>query len=420
MLFNCVELKGPNGIPIYVERIPGVGLVHMSIMVYVGSADDLVVGYPGLYHWFEHVPFRGTEGFPGGAKDFSEKLGRHAGRQNASTGPLTTQFDVTVPLSLWEEGLRYALELVARPLIRNKDVEAERRIILSEMRERASETDVRLSQRAQELVWGDHPTQHPVIGDEESLAGMDADIVRRAHKKGYSWYRMVVFFSGDVAQEEVSDFVSSYIQRTPLPRLSERRMCISHGPCPFILHGIHTEKSGTPSTKIRLHIPLDLVPLGSRTTLELVMVKLMLGMGDSAPLWQRLREELHLVYGVHCYWYDGPDKWGFIIEADTRPGQSQDVLDAIFQVLQKGTGFSEERLQWVHDHMRGSNALTVPSPIGSVNHGIGALNRFGEVITAKEALGRLLSVTYEEIYNRFLTLERNLPEAAIIVFEGEA
>ena len=88
------QLTGPDGIPIYFQHVP-VKSVSVYWLVFVGSADDETVGNHGIYHWFEHIPSRGTAKYPGGYRDTEARLVRHGGSAGAST-----DYDHTSYLSL--------------------------------------------------------------------------------------------------------------------------------------------------------------------------------------------------------------------------------------------------------------------------------------------------------------------------------
>ena len=81
-MIDFERIDGPFGVPVYYQRLP-VNTVSVSWVMFVGSADDAVGGGEGIYHWFEHLPSRGTEKFPGGYRDTEARLVRHGGGGDA-------------------------------------------------------------------------------------------------------------------------------------------------------------------------------------------------------------------------------------------------------------------------------------------------------------------------------------------------
>src|SRR3989344_2325672 len=108
------KLEGPYGIPVYYQRMPEVvRSVSMAWVIFAGAADDASVGAPGLYHWFEHVPFRGTKKYPGGYQDIKGRFTRYGGAINAWTSLHATKYHAHVPVKVWPEALSVITDLFA-------------------------------------------------------------------------------------------------------------------------------------------------------------------------------------------------------------------------------------------------------------------------------------------------------------------
>jgi len=398
--------------------MPGARVVAMTVKVFTGSADDVAVGKPGLYHWFEHSPFRGTESFPT-MDSFAVLLGRHATQRNASTGRLSTSFDITVPETHWREGLTYGLDLVARPLLTNEGIKAEQEIILSEISDSLADPEYRVDHRIDAILFPDHPTSHPTLGTEESILSMDANTIRRAHREGYSWNRVIICVSGGVATAEVADFIWDYISRHPMNALSERRSGASHGPCLLRASG-SVQRSESSSTFVRILIPIAPYTRGSDQTDEWTMTYHMFAAGGmQSPLMKVLRQERPLVYGANMGHYSGPDRWYFIVEASTRPGNGEEVLQEAKRLFTRADLLDRERLNWVHDYMLGNDAHITPNPRGSVNDTFHALSQWDQPLSHEERQRRQISVPYDRIRDCIETLAVNLEaSAATFVFEG--
>ena len=95
-MIDFERIQGPFDVPIYFQRLP-VNTVSLYWLVFVGSADDESAGGHGVYHWFEHIPSRGTKKFPGGYFDTEARLVRHGGGSGAETGATFTGFSADIP-----------------------------------------------------------------------------------------------------------------------------------------------------------------------------------------------------------------------------------------------------------------------------------------------------------------------------------
>lgn len=416
---NHSLFTGPHGVPIYAEHIPGARTVSMTVKVFVGSADDRSVGDDGLYHWFEHSPFRGTESFPTD-EHFAARLGRHATQCNASTSELATEYQISVPLTHWKEGLTYCLDLVGRPLLHHEGNQAEQIIILSEISDRLADPEYRVDRRVQDVLFPHHPTSHAILGTAKTVSSMDTALIQRAHKEGYSWNRVVVCVSGGMVQDMVADHIANYITAHPLNELSVRRSESSYGQCVVGNHGIIREQSESSSTFVRLYIPVPSYALGSGETDAWAMTYRMFTAGGlKSPILRVLRQERPLVYGAAMGRKAGPDRWYFTVEASTRPGNGEKVLEHARLLFARADLLTPERLAWTHDYMQGMDAYLLPDPAYSVDDALHTLDLWGELMSREERRRRALAVSYERIRYCLDVLAANLDQSAAFIFEGD-
>ena len=156
-------IDGPSSVPVYFQRLP-VNTVSLYWLMFVGSADDEAGGGHGIYHWFEHLPSRGTEKYPGGYLDTEARLVRHGGGSDAETGHTHTGFSADVPKRVWSDALDILTDMMARPLMRTSDIEAEREIILQEIDEWHSAPYSQSMCQLPEILWPGHPLGHDQLG----------------------------------------------------------------------------------------------------------------------------------------------------------------------------------------------------------------------------------------------------------------
>ena len=190
-------LSGPFGVPVYYQRLP-VNTVSLYWLVFVGSADDDAGGGHGIYHWFEHIPSRGTQKFPGGYFDTEARLVRHGGGSDAETGFTYTGFSADVPKRVWPDALDVLADMIACPLLRREDIAAEREVILQEIDEWHSSPYTQSLCRLPSVLWPGHALGHDQLGTRESLKSIDPTQLRHAHAAGYSRNRCVMFVAGDI------------------------------------------------------------------------------------------------------------------------------------------------------------------------------------------------------------------------------
>ena len=231
VMIDFKRLEGPKGIPVYFQHLP-VNSVSVYWLVFVGSADDESVGNHGIYHWFEHLPSRGTEKYPSGYRDTEARLVRHGGEAGAETSYAHTAYYADVPRRVWTTALDILTDMIARPLLRSEDMEAEREIIHQEIDEWHSSPHGLSMCVLPSLLWPGHPLGHDQLGTRESLQSMSPSLLRTAHQRGYGCSRCVLFVSGQLEEQEVLEEVAKAVEFLPDRDITQRRSPAAYGPLP--------------------------------------------------------------------------------------------------------------------------------------------------------------------------------------------
>lgn len=180
--------------------------VSLGLAVDAGAAieDD---DQHGAAHFLEHMLFNGTERFPGNElQDVLADLGVEFGADlNAFTSEDATVYflDLANDRASIEQGLDVLFEWATAASIAPEDVEAERGVILEELRT-GLDPDSRFFDRIRDLALAGTPyAGHEVIGTVESIEAMGADELRRYYE---DWYRpelMSVVAVGDLDVDAV-------------------------------------------------------------------------------------------------------------------------------------------------------------------------------------------------------------------------
>src|ERR1700751_5014539 len=120
----------PGGLRVVTETLPAVRSVALGIWVGVGSRDE-DVRHEGATHYLEHLLFKGTKRRT--ALDISAEMDAVGGEMNAFTTKEYTCYyarvlDADLPLAF-----DVLSDMITSPLITEKDVDAERGVVLEEI-----------------------------------------------------------------------------------------------------------------------------------------------------------------------------------------------------------------------------------------------------------------------------------------------
>ncbi len=415
-MINFEEIDGPFGVPIYFQRLP-VNTVSLYWLVFVGSADDEAAGGEGIYHWFEHIPSRGTEKFPGGYLDTEARLVRHGGGSDAETGHTHTGFSADIPKRVWPEALDVLADMVARPLLRIEDIEAEREIILQEIDEWHSSPYSQSLCRLPGILWPDHPLGHDQLGTRESLKSIDPARLKQAHQMGYARNRCALFVAGDIERSHLIEVVGSCLERMPGTELEPRRKPASYGPLPAWQSGkTTTVETNHEDSIVYLLFPIEPLANGLERILEWDFLEEVFSAGElGSPLDRLVREDSQLAYSPEYTSATYPDGGyaGFAAQTSVEP---QRVIDAFWKLIQSPEIRSKEWLDYVRDTIRGTIEMHDPDAGEYTEEGSSSLISYGRCISDEEYSRAMLSYTDVEVGQ---WLDRLTPDVAhAVIFQG--
>lgn len=205
----------PNGLR-YAIRRNGVppGQLSMRVRIDAGSlmerADEL-----GFAHFLEHLTFRGSRHVPDGAsKLIWQRLGVSFGSDsNARTTPISTTYALDLP-DASPQGLDESVKILAgmmmEPNIVPAAIDAERAIVLAEMRE-GTNAGSRVADASRALFFAGQPLgNNPPIGTEQTLNAATAKGLKAFHARWYRPGNAVIAISGDVDPAQMEALVAKY------------------------------------------------------------------------------------------------------------------------------------------------------------------------------------------------------------------
>jgi predicted Zn-dependent peptidase len=322
--YDLARRRLPNGLTLVTVRQPHLHRCALSLFGAAGSRFESAEDN-GLSHFLEHMMFRGTARFPS-SLDLNTAVERLGGSFAAATCPDTTEFAVELPRENLADGIELFVELVARPLFR--ELEIERKVIAEEIREDLDEhgTPIDIDLLSRRRLWPDHPLGQPVTGPLENVLRFDRDDVQRLFEERYVSGNEVVCLSGAFAPAVADRLAEELATLRVGPRLSD-------SPTPRPAPGptaAHAHKPGS-QTQVRLAFPAPGFLDPANPALELLLRVLDDGM--STRLHRRIFEERGLAYNVGADLESYPDAAAINIEALVAHDKATVVVEAILELM---------------------------------------------------------------------------------------
>jgi predicted Zn-dependent peptidase len=303
------------GVELVVEPMSEVASVALGVWVGTGSRDEREEE-AGSSHFLEHLLFKGSRRWP--ARKLAEAVDEVGGDMNAFTTKEYTVFYVRLLAEHLALGLDVLGSILTEPTLRSQDVQAERSVVLDELRMHADEpADVAAEQLAAGL-FPEHPLGRDVLGSEASVRALDVGSLRRFFDQHYRAANIVVAAAGAVDAEQLAGSVEGIFAGRAG---GSRPVRVPPPPArPATLVSTRTTE------QVQLAIGLRGPGRHAEERFALALLAQLLGGGLSSRLFQEIRERRGLAYSV---WADRVlfEETGYLtLGAGTGPEDAREVL----------------------------------------------------------------------------------------------
>lgn len=201
--------------------------VALYLYVHAGSLNERPEER-GVAHFLEHMLFNGTTHFqPGELVKFFQDIGMSfGGDTNAHTTYEQTVYNLILPNGSGDDlrkGFLVMSDYARGALLLEKEVERERRVILSEKRSRDS-AGYRAYVKASEFRYrGTLLPERQVIGEESVLTRADQALLKGFYDHWYRPENMLLVVVGDIRPETVEPLITEFF--SPLRGASDQPAC---------------------------------------------------------------------------------------------------------------------------------------------------------------------------------------------------
>ena len=390
-----------NGLRLITIARPGTPTVAVRAYVRAGSRYD---AHPGLAHLTEHLLFKGTRSHD--QQQLFAAVERYGGILEASTAKEYVCLYAVVPTQGLVTALDVLAEILCEPALSPEAFRQEILVVQEEIR-RAQDRQSALFDLFAASLWTVHPLRQPILGTETGLPGLEYESLRAFHGQRYVAGNMVLVVCGDVAHDEVNRLASHRFAGLPvgqeLPPLPVQEPQPAESRCAHIERDVH---------QVQVLIGVPTVSMAHEDRSALKVVERLLGMGGSARLYQRLREELRLAFAVNTVTAHYEDAGFFAVHTACQPHNVSRVRDEIlgqWQLLQR-EGISGQELGSAKGNYAGTLARRFETNLALAGiAGVeGLLHR---VETPQEAVTRIGAVREDDVLRvaqRYLDVERTV------------
>lgn len=378
-----------SGLRIVTEELPALRSISVGFWVGVGSRDEHD-DQRGTSHFLEHLLFKGTADRD--AHDIAHAVESVGGDMNAFTMHEMTGFYVRVPEDRLDLAIDTLADVVWSPALRTQDVDAERQVILGELRMREDAPDDIVHDIFAQAMFPDHPLGREVLGTQASIEAMERDTIARYHDKHYRPAAVVVAAAGNLRHDDVVERVAA---RSPGVRSNGHERS-AELPAPARPLAVLTRNS----EQVHAVVGTRGVPRDDPDRFPLTVLNQALGGGLSSRLFQEIRERRGLAYSVYSYRIAYLETGAFAVYVGTAPERVHEAVEVVGAQLDRvlhERGIGADDLESAKGHLKGSMALSLETS-NSRMHRLGSSELIlDEVVSLDELVDRVAAVTTDDV-----------------------
>ncbi len=320
------ETVREDGLRIISKTLP-TKRVHIAIMAGVGSAYD-PPGQDGLFHFFEHMAFKGTETKSG--LDIDNIKGRYFLESNAGTGRTETTYWGEVVYPHFQKACSLLFDLYQNPVFPEDEIEKEKEVVLLEVARNKDNDTYQAHYILNNMLWRDNPLKSYGAGTPEGINSLTKNLLIDTHQKWHVPSNTTIIGVGKLEHEDLKEQTSLMI---PFNDAKTSHLEWDHETyLPPIQKEAVIEKPGR--EKSIVIVGCKVPSSDPKTITSMSLLNAMLGKGNDSMLWQEIRAKRGMAYTVSAA-YSGIHSLGysFTFSAEVTPERTQEAKTLITDIV---------------------------------------------------------------------------------------
>lgn len=386
-----------NGVRIVCEKIPYLRSVSIGLWVGTGSRNENSANN-GISHFIEHMLFKGTDKRT--AKDIAGCIDSIGGQLNAFTGKeytcyytktLDTHIDIALDL-LWD--------MYFNSLFRDKDIALEKQVIMEEINMYEDTPEELVHDVLSETIWNGDTLGYPILGSYSSLEKIDKEMIQDYMHSNYITDNTVIAVAGNFEENMLLDLVNKYFStwKSECQKTSSNKPYgpAKNNPVKFISDYKFKKKD---TEQIHICVAFEGVEHGNSDIYPLLVINNILGGGMSSRLFQKIREEMGLVYSIYSYPSSYKNAGSFTIYAGMNPEQLKLVINLIMEEVENLVvrGIEQNELDKSKEQLKGNYMLGLESTSSRMNSIGKSELLLQNILTPEEILEKISKVDMNSI-----------------------
>jgi predicted Zn-dependent peptidase len=282
-------IRLPNGVRVAFDPMPDLMTVSLGIWIKVGARWEKA-HENGIAHLFEHMAFKGAGGR--NALEYAEAVEQVGAIMNATTSYERTAYYMRA----LKQDAPFVFDMIADVILaphwEEADLEKEKGVVTQERGEALDQPDDRVFELHQVAQFGASPLGRPVLGLEETVAGVNVAALSAFRDAHYAPERIVISVAGGFDRAQMLDRVEARFAALP----ARAALAAEPGQAK---RGVELEERKLEQCHLVLSWPAP--QAGAEEGFAARLASEIYGGGMASRLFQDVREQRGLVYAIDAY-----------------------------------------------------------------------------------------------------------------------
>lgn len=377
-----------NGLRLIFDPIDRLRTCAFGIWVMSG------VGYEspqmlGVSHFIEHMVFRGT--LTRSSLEIARQTDALGGAFNAYTGRDHTCFYAHTLREHVPKTLEILCDMLTAPRFDPTDLAAEKGVVREEITMYEDSPEDLCADLYYANAWQGSTFGANILGTRDTLAAMTAADLRAHMAQFYTPERTVLSFSGSFDRDAVTAVIQRFFGSRPRGTQPVDRPQAAYTPFFF------TQEKEFSQNQLRLGF--EGAPLSElRRSRAAEFTAQLLAGASSSRLYQRLRDQLGLVYSIDCGNYAYRNSALFSVTMGLSPeAEPQAIAETVRALRTLPASVTAEEFAIARENIVSRFVLSSESAAAQAAWHAESLMDFGRLFSDEEEITRLREITREEV-----------------------
>ncbi|NLL55893.1 MAG: insulinase family protein [Clostridiales bacterium] len=335
-------IKFESGLRLVVERLRNTRSLSIGVFVGVGSLYE-TKDNNGISHFIEHMFFKGTKKRT--AFDIVSQLEDIGVNINAYTSKNITAYHTSGLSDFAENCTEILSDIYFNSNFDEESLQKEKAVVLEEIKMSHDDNEDRCLENLVSAHYGpSRSIAYPILGTAENIMSFDKSAIDDFMSKYYIPENTVISMAGDITIEKATELVKKYFEKNIEKASYQKRKFQRIKPKSRYAQVVKNDCQ-------QAHVALSFPAHGLKSKKHILngIFCGMLAGGMSSRLFQRIRDELGLVYTIYAAPIAYVDDGYFYIYFATDPSQVPLAISEIKKILDdiKQNGFTDEELERV-------------------------------------------------------------------------